>query len=118
MVANGYCLPRYKSSMITEDHMRDILGGRTFCPHYKEVKLMPCPRPPPVELLLRKFRRICESRNLLNNCGVDEVHQPDKRSLLYFVSALSPYDEIFRKDYRPPRLTSPQRCENWKLFNK
>jgi hypothetical protein len=102
MVANGYCLPRYKSSMITEDHMRDILGGRTFCPHYKEVKLMPCPRPPPVELLLRKFRRICESRNLLNNCGVDEVRQPDKRGLLDFVSTFWPDDEIFRKDHRPP----------------
>jgi hypothetical protein len=33
MLANGYYLPRYKRTMITEDYMRDILGGRTFCPH-------------------------------------------------------------------------------------
>jgi hypothetical protein len=112
MVANGYYLPRYKSTMITEDYMRDILGGRTFCPHYKDVKLLPCPRPPPVELLLRKFHRICEGRNLLNNCGVDEVHQPDKRWLLDFVSAFRPDDEIARKDYRLPGPTSHQRCEN------
>ena len=118
MVANGYCLPKYKSTMITEHYMRDILNGKTFCPHYKAVKLLLCPRPPPVELLLRKFHRICESRNLLNNCGVDEVHQPDKRWLLDVVSAFWPDDEIFRKDYRPPRPKSPQRCENWKLFNK
>ena len=112
MVANGYYLPRYKSSMITEEHMRDILGGRTFCPHYKDVKLLPCHTPPPVELLLRKFHRICKSRNLLNNYGVDEVHLPDKRWLLDFVSAFRPDDEIARKDYRLPRPTSHQRCEN------
>jgi len=64
--------------------------------------LLPCPRPPPVELLLRKFHRICESRNLLNNCGVDELRVPDKRWLLDFVSTFKPDDEIFRKDYRPP----------------
>ena len=118
MVANGYYLPRYKSPMITEDYMRDILGGRTFCPHYKDVKLLPCPRPPPVELLLRKFHRIYESRNQRNCCGVDALRQPDKRWLLNFVSAFRPDGEIFRKDFRPPKPTSPQRCKNWKLYNK
>jgi len=112
MVANGSCLPKYKGTMITEEYMRGVLAGRTFCPHYKDVKLLPCPRPPPVELLLRKFHRICEGRNLLNNCGVDEVHQPDKRWLLDFVSAFRPDDEIARKDYRLPGPTSHQRCEN------
>jgi len=118
MVANGYCLPKYKSTMVTEGYMRDVLGGRTFCPHYKDVKLLPCPRPPPVELLLRKFHRICEGRNLRNSCGVDALRQPDKRWLLDFVSAFRPDGEIFRKDFRPPKPTSPQRCKNWKLYNK
>ena len=112
MVANGYCLPKYKSTMITEDYMHNILGGKTFCLLYKDVKLLPCSRPPPVELLLRKFYLICQGRNLLNHCGVDEVHQPDKRWLLDFVSAFRPEDEITRKDYRLPEPTSPQRCEN------
>ena len=43
MVANGYYVPKYKTTMITEEYMRDILGGRTFCPHFKDVKLLPCP---------------------------------------------------------------------------
>jgi hypothetical protein len=88
--------------MITKDYMRDILCGKTFCPHYKDVKLLPCPRPPPVELLLRKFYRICESFNLLNNCGVDELRLPDKRWLLGFLSTFKPDGEILWKDYRPP----------------
>ena len=37
MVANGYYMPKYKTTMITEEYMRDILGGKTFCPHYKDV---------------------------------------------------------------------------------
>ena len=67
MVANGYCMPKYKTTKIIEEYMRDILSGKTFCPHYKNVKLLPCTRLLPVELLLRKFHRICEGRNLLNN---------------------------------------------------
>ena len=102
--------------------MRDILGGKTFCPHYKDVKLLPCPRPPPVELLLGKFHRICESRNLLNNCGVDEVRQPDKRGLLDFVSTLRSDDEIFRKDHRPitrvPKLSEMKTVDVYKSFNE
>ncbi len=95
MVANGYYMPKYKSTMITEEYMRDILSSTTFCPHYKDVKLLPCPRPPPVELLLWKFHRICASRNLLNNCGVDELRLPDKRWLLDFVGTFKPDCKIF-----------------------
>ena len=43
MVANGYYMPKYKTTLITEEYMRDILGGKTFCLHYKDVKLLPCP---------------------------------------------------------------------------
>ncbi len=40
MVANGYYMPKYKTTMIMEEYMRDILGGKTFCPRYKDVKLL------------------------------------------------------------------------------
>ncbi len=76
-------------------YMRDILGGKTFCPHCKDVKLLPCPRLPPVELPVWKFHSICESNNLLNNCGVDELRLPEKRWLLEFVSTFKPDGEIF-----------------------
>ena len=122
MVANGYYMPKYKTTMITEEYMRDILGGKTFCPHYKDVKLLPCPRPPPVELLLRKFHRICEGRKLLNHCGVDEVHQPDMQWLLDFVSTFRLDDEIYRKDHRPParahKLSEMKTVDVNKSFNE
>ncbi len=85
--------------------MRDDLGGRTFCPHYKDVKLLPCPRPPPIDLLLREFHRICGSYNLLNNCSEDELRLAEKRWLLGIVSTITPIEEIFRKDYHQPART-------------
>jgi hypothetical protein len=94
-LANGYYMPKFKTTMITEEYMRDILCGKTFCHYYKDVKLLPLPMPPPVKLLPRKFHRICESRNLLNKYSVDELHVSDKRWLLDFVSTFKPDGEIF-----------------------
>jgi len=108
--------------MITEEHMRDIIGGRTFCPHYKDVRLLPRPRPPPVELLLRKFHRIWEGCYLHNSCGVDALRQPDKGGLLDFVSTFTPDDEIFRKDHRPAaralKLSEMKTVDVNKSFNE
>ncbi len=88
--------------MITEECIRDILGGKTLFPHYMDVKMLQCPRQPMVDILLKKFNMINSSCNLLNNCGVNELRVPDKRWLLDFVSTFKPDDEIFSKDYRPP----------------
>jgi hypothetical protein len=102
MMANSHYLPRYKNPMVTEDYMRDILCGQSFCPHYEDFKLLQCLRPPTVEVLIRKFHLICGNRNILNNCGVDELHKPDKRWLLDFVSTFKPIDGIFPKDNAGP----------------
>ncbi len=38
MLANGYYLPNYKSTMITEDYMRDIVGGRKLLPALQRLQ--------------------------------------------------------------------------------
>ena len=63
--------------------------------------MMPCPRPPTVDVLLKKFHKICRDQNLVLT-GVDDSHMPDKRWLLDFIATLAPQDEIFRKNYLPP----------------
>jgi hypothetical protein len=87
--------------MITEEYMRNVFLGKAYCPKYAEIKMLPCPRPPTVEVLLKKFHRICRDQNLVL-CGVDEAHMPDKRWLLDFIATLAPNDEIFKKNYLPP----------------
>ena len=59
VVRNGYYLPKLKTTMITEDYMRNVISGKAFCPKYAEIKMLPCPRPPCKQVLLEKFQRIC-----------------------------------------------------------
>jgi len=101
VVRNGYYLPKIKTTMITEDYMRNVITGKAFCPKYSEVKMLPCPRPPCKQVLLDKFHRICQGQNLVHT-GVDDKHVPDKRWLLDFVSTFKPDDDIFKKNYIPP----------------
>lgn len=101
VVRNGYYLPKIKTTMITEDYMRNVISGKAFCPKYAEIKMLPCPRPPCKQVLLEKFHRICQRQNLVHT-GVDDKHVPDKRWLLDFVSTFKPDDDIFKKNYIPP----------------
>ena len=101
MLRNGFYLPKIKSSMVTEEYMRNVLTGKAFCPKYDQIKLHPCPRPPGKDVLLRKYQELCDA-NDWGNTGVDEKHQPDKRWLLDFISTFNPRDEIFAKSYLPP----------------
>ena len=94
-------MPKFKTTMITEDYMRNVISGKAFCPKFEEIKMLPCPRPPNKDVLIAKFYKICDSRNFTLT-GVDEKHIPDKRWLLDFVSTFKPDDEIFKKNYLPP----------------
>jgi hypothetical protein len=87
--------------MITEEYMRNVFTGKAYCPKYSEIKMLPCPRPPTVDVLLKKFHRICKDQNLVL-VGVDESHMPDKQWLLNFIATLTFQDEIFKKNYLPP----------------
>ena len=87
--------------MINEEYMRNVISGKTFCPKFTDVKMLPCPRPPHFDVLMKKFHRICTEKNILYS-GVDDVHLPDKGWLLTFISTYRPDDEIFKKEYLPP----------------
>lgn len=44
MVRNGWYLPRFKSTMITELYMNNVMSGKAFCPKFEDIKLLPCRR--------------------------------------------------------------------------
>ena len=60
-VRNGWYLPKYKSSIITEDYLTRVITGKLYCPKYAEIRLVPCPKPPEKEVLLKDFKRLMES---------------------------------------------------------
>ena len=45
VVRNGYYLLKIKTTMITEDYMRNVISGKAFCPKFAEIKMLACPRP-------------------------------------------------------------------------
>lgn len=107
-IRNGYYLPKYTSGAITEDYLVGVLQGRCWCPKYSEIRLMPCVRPPAVDVLLEKFRE----GTLLHgkfNVYIDTEHRPDVKWLVDVVATLMPYDEIFAKDYVAPPRKQPMR---------
>ena len=50
-VRNGWYMPKFKSTIITEDYITRFITGRVYCPKYCDIKLMPCPKPPEKEVL-------------------------------------------------------------------
>ena len=41
MIRNGYYLPKFKTTMITEEYMRNVMSGKTFCPRYRKKRISP-----------------------------------------------------------------------------
>jgi hypothetical protein len=99
----AYYLPRYKSNIITEAYLTQVLSGDVFCPKYPDINLLPCPTPPDKETLLKAVRaiKIPGAKPL----GIDdEDHLPDKIWLLHILSTYQPDHPIFAKSYvAPPR---------------
>ena len=98
---NDWYLPKYKSSMVTEAYLKNVMIGKTWCPRYSELKPKPCPRPPYKQILIDKFLAAATDKGY-QSIGMDEDHLPDKRWLLDVLAKLTPDDEIFRKNYLPP----------------
>lgn len=101
---NGFYLPKLKSGIVTEVYITDVICGKIFCPQFKDIKLLPCPRPPDKDTLIKYAKDVKNSGGKLLGIG-DEQHTPNKEWLLAFLSTYRPDLKIFKKDYvAPPRI--------------
>lgn len=89
--------------MITEQYLLDVMEGRLYCPRSTEIRLAPCPRPPTKSVLLDKLLDIAEAKRFGEH-GVSRSRAPNKEWLLNVLSTLKLEDEVFSKDYLPPRV--------------
>ncbi len=97
---NGFYLPRLKTSMVTEEYMRNVITGAAWCPLRKKIVMLGCPRPPIKHVLIEKFWDYVNA-NHLNLKGVDrEKHSPDKRWLLDVLSTFTPRRDL-REELQP-----------------
>ena len=99
-IRNGWYLPKYKSSIITEEYITNVITGKVYCPKFSEIKLVPCPRPPDKEVLLKDLKRYFASQQ--KSTGIDETHMPDKNWMVTVLGTYNPVLPYFKKGYVPP----------------
>ena len=103
-IRNGFYLPSLKSGIVTEVYITDVVQGKVFCPRFKDIRLLPCPRPPDKDTLIKHVKEIKIPNNLYFGI-TDQDHTPDKAWLLQVLSTYKPDLAIFKKDYvAPPRV--------------
>lgn len=103
-IRNGFYLPKFKSGVVTEAYITDVICKRLYCPMFKDIRLLPCPRPPDKETLLKYAKQIQTPGNL--SLGFHDIdHTPNKEWLLALLSTFRSDLVIFKKDYlAPPRI--------------
>jgi hypothetical protein len=47
-----------------------------YCPKFSEIRLVPCPRPPDKETLLKDFKKLTADQKL--STGIDDNHFPHR----------------------------------------
>jgi hypothetical protein len=107
-IRNGYYLPKYKSGIINENYLTNVILGEIFCPKYSDIKLAPCPSPPDKETLIKWVNQIKSPTGKTFGIGIDD-HTPNKDWLVVILSTYKPDLKIFRKDYvAPPRVVKAE----------
>ena len=84
----GFYLPKFKCSIITEDYIYGVLIGNVLCPKYRDIKLLPCPRPPDKETLIKLAEESMSEHS--KSLGIDASHTPDKAWLISIISTFNP----------------------------
>ena len=104
-IRNGYYLPTIKSGIVTESYITDVICGRVYCPQFKDIRLLPCPRTPAKDTLI-KFAKDFKTPGNKSIGIIDDQHTPNKEWLIAFLSTHRPDLKIFKKNYvAPPRVT-------------
>jgi hypothetical protein len=99
-VRNGWYLPKYKSSIITELYLTNVITCKVYCPKYEDIKLVPCPKPPEKDVLLKDFTKLMQSEK--KSADIDDAHMPDNGWLLAILGTYNPRLPYFKKGYVPP----------------
>lgn len=95
----GYCLPS-SQAFCSVAFMEGVVARTLYCPRYADVRLRPCPLPPPKDLLLAEVNGLLADRQL--TLGDTTKVSPDRKWLMMVLATLAPGHPFFSKGYRPP----------------
>jgi len=86
--------------------MHGVRDGKYYCPKYEDIRLLPCPQPPKVSVLIALFRDALKNHKpklKTIRTGFLQHATPNSAWLVACISTLNPACEIFGKNYRPPQ---------------
>jgi hypothetical protein len=52
---NGIHMPNVDSSILTKEFMKEVRAGNIYCPKYDDLKVRPCPTPPPAKVIRQEL---------------------------------------------------------------
>jgi hypothetical protein len=92
-------MPKLTATIITIAWMLKVRNGEIYCPQYKEIHLLPCPKKPLKSHIVAEVQRILKENNL--NMDINPTHEPDIDWCMDFISSKDPEHRYFKKDYLP-----------------
>ena len=101
-IRNGYYLPSKSSSLVREEYLMEVISGQVYCPLFKDIRLQPCPMPPSKDILLTSLQEVLKQQH--KDAGIDDKHTPNKQWIVHVLSTLQPKNQIFDKNYVPPKV--------------
>ena len=110
MQRNGFCMPRYKSSLCCVKWMQRVRAGKYWCPLVKNINPVNCPDPPKKEDVIEHL--LAFAKDVGKNLGINEKRQPDKDWALQMLAVLKPQHKFFKKSYVPKRAIDKIMLDN------
>ena len=100
MHRNGLYLPAY-TNFITHQYLDDVDTRKIHVPDYSDIRLRPCPRPPPKNVIVDELYKLSLYKH--KNLGIiPGKKEPDTQWCLNVLSTWAPNHEFFGKSYVPP----------------
>ena len=102
LIRNGYYLPLFKSTAVSEAYLSGIMDGDIFCPLDSDIRIKNCFSQPTKKVMLSKLSEVAKKSKW--NLGFSDDAVPNKEWALRMLSTFKNDDEIFKKDYIAPPI--------------
>ena len=104
---NGFYLPAF-GPFITHQYLDAVQSTKVHVPTYSQVRLAPCPRPPPKKVIVEELYRISLHKGM--DLGIIPGRkEPDTPWCMHLLSTWAPGHRFFKKSFLPELAANSSR---------
>ena len=109
LIRDGLYLPARGGHWLTKKLMLAMWRGEIYCPQYVDLKLRPCPRPPPRYQIVAEVNKEIASKfkSQTKYLVTTQTRMPEQKWLLEVLSTLNSDHRFFHKSWSPDRIMDP-----------